>query len=159
MDLEDDFSDQEDSLQPLRMQISGCLDDIHSAGSFAMSDHNVAHVNPGLVVKGVGSIRLPVHSEDVQAIIRVSRPAPFGKGRQTLVDETVRKTWEIDGKELSFENEGWKSWFDRVLEKVSEGLGIPGGAGSVHGELYKLLVYEEGAFFKAHEEYVKIGEV
>ncbi|KIX97549.1 uncharacterized protein Z520_07002 [Fonsecaea multimorphosa CBS 102226] len=152
MSSEEDFSDEKDSLQYLRYQISGCLDRIHSAGSFATSDHNVEHIHPGLIVKDVGPIRLPLSPEDAKALIRVSRQAPFGKGTETLVDETVRKTWEIDGKELSFENNARNTWLDRVLDHVSERLGIPGGAGSVQAELYKLLVYEEGAFFKPHKD-------
>ncbi len=60
----------------------------------------------------------------------------------------------MSSKELSFENEGWNRWLDRVDEDVSEHLGVPGGAGSIQAELYKLLIYEEGAFFKPHKEYV-----
>ena len=82
---------------------------MHSAGSFATSEHNVEHIHPGLIVKDVGPIRLPLSSKDAEALIRMSRRAPSSKGRETLVDETVRKTWEIDGKELSFENESWNS--------------------------------------------------
>lgn len=151
---EGDSSDEEDALESLRSQILGCLDGIHSAGSFATSDHNVDHIHPGLTVKNIGPIRLPLSSEDAEALIRVSNRAPFGRGRETLVDETVRKTWEISGEELSFENEGWNGWLDSIVDDVSEGLGIPGGAGSIQAELYKLLVYEEGAFFKPHKEYV-----
>ncbi|EXJ81805.1 hypothetical protein A1O1_07870 [Capronia coronata CBS 617.96] len=152
MSSKGDFPDDEDPLESLRYQTLDCLDGIHSAGSFATSDHNVEHIHPGLVVKGIGPIRFPLSHEDANALIRASRRAPFGKGRETLVDETVRKTWEIDGKELSFGNAGWDSWLDRVLENVSKGLGIPGSAGRVRVELYKLLVYEEGAFFKAHKD-------
>ena len=155
MSSEEDFSDEGDCLMPLGDHILDCLNGIHSAGSFATSEHNVEHIHPGLTVKDVGLIRLPLSSEDAEALIRMSRRAPFGKGSETLVDETVRKTWEIDGKELSFENKSWNSWLGRVLDHVSEGLGIPGGAGSVRAELYKLLVYEQGAFFKPHKEYVR----
>jgi len=155
MSSEEDTSSEQDSLKLLKHQILGCLHGIHSAGSFAMADHNVEHIHPGLVVEDVGPIRLPLHSDDANALIQVSRRAPFGKGSTTVVDETVRKTWEIDGKELSFENEGWNRWLDRVVERVSEGLGIPrGGAGAVQAELHKLLVYEEGALFRPHKEFV-----
>ncbi|OAP58935.1 hypothetical protein AYL99_06232 [Fonsecaea erecta] len=152
MESDEDYSEEEDYLEPLRRQITGCLSGIHSAGSFATSDNNVEHIHPGLTVKGVGPIRLPLSHDDAQALIKVSLRAPFGKGRNTLVDETVRKTWEIDGKELSFENEKWDDWLKGVLGKVSEGLGIPGDGSNVQAELYKLLVYEEGAFFKPHKD-------
>lgn len=155
MSSEEDLSRDEGSLEVLRSQILDCLDGIHSAGSFAMADYNVEHVHPGLVVNGVGPIRFPLYSDDATALIEVSRQAPFGKGTATVVDETVRRTWEIDGKEVSFKNEAWNRWLQRVVEKVSEGLGIPGGGvGTVQADLYKLLLYEEGAFFQPHKEYV-----
>ncbi|KIV89616.1 hypothetical protein PV10_07002 [Exophiala mesophila] len=152
MSSEQDVSQKEDSSECLRSRILGCLDGIHGAGSFATSDHNAEHVHPGLVVKNVGLIRLPLSPEDAKALIRVSRQAPAGEGGETLVDETVTKTWEIDAEELSFENEDWTNWLDRVLEYVSEDLGIPDDAGRIQAELDKLLVYEESAFFKHHKD-------
>ncbi|KIW93310.1 uncharacterized protein Z519_05915 [Cladophialophora bantiana CBS 173.52] len=68
----------------------------------------------------------PLSSGDAEAPVRVSDRAAFGKGTQTLVDETVRKTWEIDRKKLTFKNECWNSWLDQVLESVSKGLGTNG---------------------------------
>ncbi|KIW36506.1 uncharacterized protein PV06_11271 [Exophiala oligosperma] len=159
MSCEEGFSDEEDHLEPLRSQILGCLDGIHTAGSFVTSAHDVEHVHPGLVVSGIGPIRLPLCQDDANALIGLSRRAPFGKGSKTLVDETVRKTWEIDGKELSFKHEAWYNWLDGVVGNVSKGLGVHGGAGNVRAELYKLLVYEEGAFFKPHKDTEKTKDM
>jgi hypothetical protein len=41
-----------------------------------------------------------------------------------------------------------------IIQIVSEDLGVQCGAGTVYAELDKLLVYEEGAFFAPHKEYV-----
>jgi hypothetical protein len=86
-------------------------------------------------------------------LIRASRQAPFGKANQTLVDETVRKTWEIDGNKVSFSNKAWHGWLEGVIRTVAEDLGIA-GPNSVRAELYKMLLYEKGAMFKPHKEYV-----
>ncbi|KAL2415542.1 hypothetical protein ABEF95_011722 [Exophiala dermatitidis] len=143
---------EEDHLEPLRFQISACLDEIHSAGSFATAGYNVNHIHPGLGVKGVGPIRLPLHPEDANALIQVSRQSTSDKEEKAVARETVRKTWEIDGEELSFGNEDWNSWLYQIVVKVRKGLGIPRGAGSIRAELSKLVVYEEGAFSKPQED-------
>ncbi|EHY60942.1 uncharacterized protein HMPREF1120_08885 [Exophiala dermatitidis NIH/UT8656] len=139
---------EEDYLDPLRSQISACLNEIHSAGSFSTAGYNVNHIHPGLGVKGVGPIRLPLLPEDANALIQVSRQSTSDKEEKAVARETVRKTWEIDGEELSFGNEGWNSWLYQIVVKVREGLGIPPCAGSIRAELSNLLVYEEGAFSK-----------
>jgi hypothetical protein len=127
---------------------------IQVLGSFATSGSFTNYVHPGISVDGVGSIRLPLSSVDAESLIRASRPAPFGKGNQTLVDETVRKTWEIDGSKVSFSNEAWSGWLEAVVKKASRELGVSGGSGGTRAELYKMLLYEKGAMFKPHKEYV-----
>lgn len=39
-----------------------------------------------------------------------------------------------------------------ILAKVNAGLGVDPAGKGVTAELYKLLLYEEGAMFKAHQE-------
>lgn len=149
------FSSRNESEWPdLKDLLIECIEDIHTYGSFATSASFENFVNPGIEVHEVGSIRLPLSSNDAQSLIRASRQAPFGKGTQTLVDETVRKTWEIDGSEVSFSNKAWHGWMEGVIHKAAEGLGVAGGPNSVRAELYKMLLYEKGAMFKPHKEYV-----
>ena len=38
---------------------------------------------------------------DVVAVKSVAVQAPFGKGERTVVDKSVRDTWEIDGASVS----------------------------------------------------------
>jgi hypothetical protein len=131
-----------------------CISGIQVTGSFATSGSFTNYVHPGISVNGVGSIRLPLSSGDAESLIRASRQAPFGKGNQTLVDENVRKTWEIDGSKVSFSNEAWSGWLEEVVKKASEELGVSGGSGGARAELYKMLLYEKGAMFNPHKEYV-----
>jgi hypothetical protein len=127
---------------------------IQAMGSFATSGSFTNYVHPGISVDGVGSIRLPLSLVDAESLIRASRLAPLRKGNQTLVDENVRKTCEIDGSKVSFSNEAWSGWLEEVVKKASEELGVSGGSGGTRAELYKMLLYEKGAIFKPHKEYV-----
>ncbi|MCJ1243689.1 hypothetical protein MMC30_000886 [Trapelia coarctata] len=145
-------SESEDGWANIRSLVLARILDVHSSGSFATSGSFENFVLPGIFVNKIGAIRLPLSSHDAQSLIRASRQAPFGKGTQTLVDETVRKTWEIDGSEVSFSNEAWHSWLKGIVKAAAEGLGVAGGSNGVRAELYKMLLYEEGAMFKPHKD-------
>jgi hypothetical protein len=130
-----------------------CLEGVTSAGSFSTYQHSALFPNPGLHVTGLGIIPLPLSEHDAKAIIGISTRAPFGKKEQTLVDTTVRKTWELNSSEFEFRNPAWKTYFEQLVYHAIVGLGVEV---SVRAESYKLLLYEEGAFFKAHKDSEKV---
>lgn len=144
-----------DPIDAVKSLLIDCISGIQIQGSFATFGSFPNYVHPGINVDEVGSIRLPLSSDDAESLIRASRQAPFGKGNQTLVDEKVRKTWEIDGSKVSFSNNAWSSWLEDIVRKASEELGVAGGPQRVRAELYKMLLYEKGAMFKTHQEYVE----
>lgn len=75
--------------------------DLAFTGSFSFHQAYPEAPNPCLHVKGIGTIGLPLHVRDAEAIKARALQAPFGKATKTLVDKSVRDTWEIDGKEVS----------------------------------------------------------
>ena len=126
---------------------------VHSSGSFATFGIIDNFANPGISVDPIGTVRLPLSEDDAHALIQLSCQAPFGKGTETLVDESIRKTWQIDAAKITFRNKGWDVCLERIVRNVAEKLGVTGGSSNVHAELYKMLLYEKGAMFKAHKEY------
>ena len=106
---------------------------------------------PGLVVDGVGPIALPLHDSQVGALAARCSQAPFGKGERTVVDTTVRKTWQLDPADFSFTNPTWTSQVARLARKVCGDLGVHESV-TVEAQLYKLLLYETGGFFKPHRD-------
>ena len=127
---------------------------VHSTGSFATFGIVDSFVHPGISVEPIGTVRLPLSNEDANTLIQASHKAPFGKGTETVVDESVRKTWEVDAEKIHFLNKGWQSCLDRTVKHVARDLGVAGGDTYVRAEFYKMLLYEKGAMFKAHQEYV-----
>ncbi|KAF2726707.1 hypothetical protein EJ04DRAFT_392505, partial [Polyplosphaeria fusca] len=105
--------------------------------------------NPGLLVSGYGSVGLPLATRDAEAIAHLCKRSPFGKGAETLVDETVRKTWELDCTEFECQNPEWPSYLAQIGQQATAALGVKVPF-RIDG--YKLLLYEEGAFFKAHKD-------
>jgi hypothetical protein len=62
------------------------------------------YTNPGIKIKGVDKIGLPLSPRDIDAVKQASHRAPFGKGTKTIIDESVRKTWQIDAADLTCSN-------------------------------------------------------
>jgi hypothetical protein len=137
----------------LTVDLLTCFSDLQSAGNFALFEPLPASIPPGLWIKGVGTIGLPLSERDAQAIIAAAHEAPYGKGSETLVDSNVRKTWELAPGDFQIRNPEWQALLDGVLQKVCAGMGIQGDNGGVRAELYKMLLYDEGAMFKPHQEY------
>ena len=55
--------------------------------------------NPSMRVTGLGTIGLPLDANAAERLKSHCQPAPFGKGTQTVVDRTVRDTWEVDASQ------------------------------------------------------------
>ncbi|WQF83243.1 Putative prolyl 4-hydroxylase alpha subunit, Fe(2+) 2OG dioxygenase domain-containing protein [Colletotrichum destructivum] len=124
------------------------LDNIQTQGSFA-SFHALKHVDPELFIQDVGPIIMPLPVHQIRQMIGMAAQAPFGKGSETLVDTTVRNTWELDPKYFKLRSPRWGSDLQKICGVVAHDLGVKL---PVNAELYKLLLYEEGAMFKAHTD-------
>lgn len=128
------------------------LDGIGGPSSFAYASELTTAPNPGLSVEGAGDVGLPLTQRDAEALISKCRQSPFGKGSETVVDTEVRNSYELNASQLSFRNPAWNATIDAILGIVYTELGLSCGRQNVVAELYKLLIYEDGAFFKSHQD-------
>jgi len=112
---------------------------------------------PGLVVEGLGMLRLPLGESQAQELVARCRQAPYGKGTETLVDTAVRCVWELDSKYVQFTNPKWTLLIDSIIGEVQEKLGLELRKLTAH--LYKLLVYETGSFFLPHRDGEKLDRM
>ncbi|KAE9367525.1 hypothetical protein N431DRAFT_348602 [Stipitochalara longipes BDJ] len=136
----------------LRAALDECLSSIQSNGSFALFEHLPNPILPGITLKKGGPIGLPLTERDAQVIIAASHAAPFGKGEATIIDENIRKTWELSASSFEIRNPAWENFLQSIVAKVSEGLGIDLAGTGVRAELYKMLLYDKGAMFKPHQD-------
>ena len=146
--LSQDALDIKDELQSVIKRL-----DQHSAGTFATSGMLAGSPNPGLHVQGLGDIGLPLSARDANALKVISHQAPFSKGSETVIDTSVRKTHEINADQLRICNPAWHVFLDSILKIVIAELGI--ASNNIKADLYKLLLYDQGAFFDKHKEYVQ----
>ncbi|EFJ38038.1 hypothetical protein SELMODRAFT_402801 [Selaginella moellendorffii] len=109
-----------------------------------------------LAVEGMagGAIRLPLSLEDLDKLKAVSQPAPFGIGKRTLGDTSVRQPWQLDPSKISFpDNPEFlaKTAYDIASAALSS-MGVHAGSLELGVKLYKMLLYEPGGHFKLHSD-------
>src|SRR5665213_717784 len=105
---------------------------------------------PRVEIEGVGVLSFPVPPSQVAALLGQATRAPYGRGEATILDESVRKVWQVPPDKVRLGGKSWTASFDGILKQVIAGLGCEGL--KVSAELYKLLVYDEGGFFLAHRD-------
>ncbi|KAF2822300.1 hypothetical protein CC86DRAFT_458759 [Ophiobolus disseminans] len=106
-----------------------------------------------LDVNVIGTVGLPLSLRDAQAIASIAKRSPFGKGVETVIDESVRKTWELDAAEFHCRNPAWNGYLDTLAKQALKGLGVELLS---NVQPYKSLLYGPGAFFKVHRDMEKI---
>src|SRR6185437_2917161 len=94
-------------------------------------------VLPGLEVKGVGPIGVPVTPADAKRIMGKASQAPYGRGAATIVDTDVRRVWQLEPSQFTLRNAAWREALAGVVAAVKGYLGI---RGNVNAELYNFLL-------------------
>ncbi|KAL9123997.1 MAG: hypothetical protein Q9217_006630, partial [Psora testacea] len=135
----------------LKEELCDRILEVNSTGSFATFGIIDSFVHPGISVDPIGTVRLPLSEEDAHTLVQASHKSPFGKGTETVIDES-----QIDAWEIQFLNKSWQRCLDRTVAHVARELGVAGGSMNVRAEFYKMLLYEEGAMFKAHKDTEKV---
>lgn len=111
---------------------------------------------PFFEIDGVGLLSFPVPPEQCGRLIaNAAERAPYGRGDQTLIDESVRKVWQIPTGKVHLRGKHWEQALSAILELSTAGLGCP--PDSLDTEFYKMLVYDEGGFFLPHRDTEKVA--
>ncbi|MBF0393704.1 MAG: 2OG-Fe(II) oxygenase, partial [Alphaproteobacteria bacterium] len=104
---------------------------------------------PALEVEGVGPVALPLLPIQAEQLVAAAERAPFGRGEKTVLDMTVRRTWQFDAGRVRLGGRSWARTLDAVVARAAEGLGVEG---PVRADLHKLLLYAPGDFFVSHRD-------
>ena len=132
---------------PYFQDIVATLQSVKRPGSFAAGG-TVQLPFPALQISGISEkIGLPINSLQVGKVVEKCSRAPFGRGEDTIVDTSVRNTWQLNPSQFSIGNRAWKKELKSLVGRVKTELGCD-ATQDVTCELYKLLLYEPGGFFK-----------
>ncbi len=127
-------------------RLARVLDGSQAPGAFS-AQLSVPARDVRLTVAGAGPVSLPVRAPQAKRMIACARPARFGRGEQTLMDLSVRDTWEITPDQVTLTGLDW----DAILAVVRDELGLPARARLRAGP-HALLVYGKGQFFLPHQD-------
>src|SRR5437016_13081693 len=105
---------------------------------------------PRVEVEGVGVLSFPLLAAQIQEVIQHAERAPYGRGEETVLDTSVRKVWQLPPAKTRVGGKSWPGTLESLLTRICTGLGC--SETPITAELYKLLVYDEGGFFKAHRD-------
>jgi hypothetical protein len=144
-----DDEDNDDDEMGLMEALYEALADVETTGMFATGRRMEGCPLPGLIVEGVGPIALPLQLDQSRSIVEHSCQAPFGRGADTVVDTSVRLCRQVEPSKIQV-SDAWDAYVQRVAREHAALLGV-GGTG-VEARLYKLVLYEEGGFFKSHKD-------
>ncbi|KIY63509.1 hypothetical protein CYLTODRAFT_359861 [Cylindrobasidium torrendii FP15055 ss-10] len=89
--------------------------------------------------------------EELQNLISACDAAPFGRGNETVMDESYRKALKLELAQFSLPFELIETG---IVNKIQHELVDSPDATqrSIRTELYKLNIYDKGSFFKAHKD-------
>ena len=124
-----------------RERLARVLDGSQAPGAFS-TQLSVPARDVRLMVAGAGPISLPVKAPQAKRMIACAQQARFGRGEQTLMDLSVRDTWEITPDQVTLTGLDW----DAILTEVRDELGLPARA-RLQAEPHALLVYGKGPCF------------
>ena len=68
---------------------------------------------PSLEVDGVGRVALPLLQVQAEQLIAVADRAPYGRGAETIVDASVRRTWQIGPDRMRLGGKHWQAALGR----------------------------------------------
>ncbi|TXL71371.1 2OG-Fe(II) oxygenase [Vineibacter terrae] len=139
-------------MSSITTELAAVLRTVRRPGDFFASG-TVDSPPPRLDVDGVGTIAFPLLPIQAEQLIAVAERAPYGRGEETLVDTTVRRTWQIAPDRVRLGGKHWAGTLEAILARVADGLGTGDG---IAAEFYKLLVYDQGSFFVSHRDTEKV---
>ena len=111
-----------------------------------------------LEVTGVGRVGFPISKSKALALCRVAKPARHGLKDQTVLDTTVRDTWEIARSKIKIDQRTWTKALSSALERIGRDLGLGPEAG-LRASLHNMLVYAPGQFFVPHQDSEKSDDM
>jgi hypothetical protein len=108
---------------------------------------------PTIDIDGVGRIAFPILPVQAERLVAIAEAAPHGRGKETVVDREVRRTWQVDSAKVRIGGRHWEKTLAGLVADIALGLGV---SDPVAADFYKLLVYDTGSFFVDHRDTEKV---
>ena len=133
-----------EEVQDIKQRLRDYLDTV-GAGTFATLGELPNAVNPGLYLRDLGTVGLPLSERDGRDIIRICRERSSGKETQDNAQDKD-KAYKVAAEHIELRNPNWAKTVQHAVGKATEQLGIIGGQPSIRADLCNLLLCESGNF-------------
>ena len=143
--------------KPYYQSILDTLKSVKNPGLYATGGEATMPL-PSITLAGEPNavLGLPLCECQVKHLIEVASRAPFGRGEETIIDASVRSTWQLNPTQFSITNPEWEESLQELLDEVTTELGCDTEM-NVTCQLYKLLLYEPGGHFKVRNCFIAIN--
>lgn len=121
------------------------LESLDKTGSFYAQAQLPAR-DMAIKVNKVGELSFPLSEEQLNALLSLAKPAPFGFKDQTVYDDSVRKALMLPKSYTRTSKRTWDKIIQPILNEFKTTLGLPSRA-TLRAEFQSFLIYEEGGFF------------
>lgn len=97
-------------IDQIKAEVLQALAQQHTAAHFACSGPVSDAPTPGLIINGLGVIGFPLSGREAQVVISKCRKSPVGKGTETLLDDSIRKSYELNPSHFGIVNPALVFW-------------------------------------------------
>ena len=103
-------------MDSINAALAAVLQTVQTPGDFFAAGECALHL-PLIEVEGIGPIALPLLPGQAAQLIAAAERAPFGRGADTLVDTSVRRTWQISADRIRIGGRHWPAMLDGIVER------------------------------------------
>jgi len=99
------------------------------------------------------NVTVPIQPAPMKKMWAEAKVAPFGRGTKTVVDPKVRSCRYLDPTDFEITSKAWLKAFSNsdkseLLESIR--VALAPNTSQITAQLYKMVLYETGSFFKSH---------
>jgi hypothetical protein len=139
------------TLEHLRLAIHGVTAQFSCEGTF-VPDQPIKFVfKDGTSVEVIREKNAFAQKNEMGPLLDHCKPAPFGEGKRTRYDRTVRDALQLKAEGGAFSIENFDPESAGILKKAQQQL-LPHDANPISAELYSVNVYTDGGHFAPHKD-------
>jgi hypothetical protein len=139
------------NLEKLRLAIHGVTAPFSCEGTFDPANRLTIVFRDKTRFEVVRAKNAYEQTKELQPLLKHCKPAPFGDGKKTRYDRTVRDALQLKAEGGAFAVDGFDPESARTLAEVQREL-LPHDPNPISAELYTVNVYTDGGHFAPHKD-------
>ncbi len=139
------------TLEDLRLVIHGVIAPFSCEGTFVPKKPVIFVFRDQSQFEVIRAKNAFEQKSELKPLLEHCKPAPFGDGKKTRYDRTVRDALQLKAEQGGFSIEGFDPESSGILAKVQKEL-VPHDPNPISAELHTVNVYTDGGHFAPHKD-------